>query len=308
MTESLTFLDKFILQAHSDSLKTSEYPREFLDLKMKVSFGQGGKARIPWVNFTAHEMSASNGYFPVYLYYRDLNVLILAFGLSETSEYGESWATDVITDKAKISDFLPNPPRYGSSYVFKSYTPKIVDGKVSYSTNDVGLSSATLSNDLIEIINIYKRGVDLEVKKETSVLSTGLFYMEKQLEDFIISNWDKTELGAKYDLIYEDGELVSQQYRTDIGPIDILAKDKKSKNHVVIELKRNQTSDDTVGQLARYMGWVKKHKNDPNVQGIIVAGQFDKKLSYATTMVPNIDVFLYEVSFSLKEHDPESEV
>lgn len=302
MIEPQTFLDKFILQAHSDSLKTSEYPREFLDLKMKVSFGQGGKARIPWINFTAPEMSASNGYFPVYLYYRDLNILILAFGLSETIEYGESWAADVISDKTKISDFLPNPPRYGSSYVFKSYTPKIVGGKVTYSNDGVELSSATLNADLVEIINIYKKCVAIEVKRETSALSTGLFYMEKQLEDFIISNWDKTELGAKYDLIYEDGELISQQYRTDIGPIDILAKDKQSKNYVVIELKRNQTSDDTVGQLARYMGWIKKHKNDPNVQGIIVAGQFDKKLSYATTMMPNIEVFLYEVSFSLKEH------
>jgi hypothetical protein len=303
MNSPINFLDKFILQAHSDSLKTAEYPREFLDLKMKVSFGQGGKARVPWINFTAHEMSASNGFFPVYLYYRDLNILILSFGLSETTEYGESWPADIISDKVKILDFVSNPPRYGTSYVFKSYTPKITGTKVSYNSNDVEISTQSLNNDLIEIINLYKRSVDLEVKKETSALSTGLFYMEKQLEDFIIANWDKTQLGSKYDLIYEDGELLSQQFRTDIGPIDILARDKKSKNYVVIELKRNQTSDDTVGQLARYMGWIKKHKNDQDVRGIIVAGQFDKKLSYATTMVPNIEVFLYEVSFSLKEHN-----
>ena len=31
---------------------------------------------------------------------------------------------------------------------------------------------------------------------------------------------------------------------------DILAKDKATNSHIVIELKRNQTSDDTVGQLA----------------------------------------------------------
>ena len=51
--------------------------------------------------------------------------------------------------------------------------------------------------------------------------------MEKQLEDFIIENWDKTEFGKKYDLIYEDGELISQQFPTTIGKIDILAKLKK---------------------------------------------------------------------------------
>jgi len=302
---SQTFLDRFILQAHSESLKTAEFQKEYLELKMKVSFGQGGKARVPWISFTAPEMSVSNGYYPVYLYYRDQNILILSFGTSETHEYGETWPSSAICDKTKISDFLDNPPRYGDSYVFKSYVPKIIDGRVTYEAEGHPVSDQSLSNDLSEIINIYKKSIDLEVKNETSVLSSGLFYMEKQLEDFIIANWDKTEFGSKYDLIYEEGELLSQQFRTDIGPIDILAKDKKSKNYVVIELKRNQTSDDTVGQLARYMGWIKKHKKDHNVKGIIVAGQFDKKLSYATTMVPNIEVFLYEVSFSLKEHNLE---
>ena len=42
---------------------------------------------------------------------------------------------------------------------------------------------------------------------------------------FIIQNWDESEFGKKYDLIYDEGELKSQQFRTDIGRIDILAKD-----------------------------------------------------------------------------------
>ena len=127
--------------------------------------------------------------------------------------------------------------------------------------------------------------------------------MEKQLEDFIISNWDETELGKKYDLIYEEGECISQQYRTDIGIIDILAKDKENKNHVVIELKKNQTSDDTVGQAMRYMGWIEEKKNDPNVKGIIIAGRFDQKLHYAIKRARDIDIFLYEVDFKLKSHN-----
>ncbi|QWD43488.1 DUF1016 family protein [Polynucleobacter paneuropaeus] len=302
MPDFKNYLDKFILQAHTDSLKTSDYPKEFLGLKMKVSFGQGGKARVPWISFTAPEMSVSNGYYPVYLYYRDLNILILSFGISETNEYGDSWAPQIIADKVKICDFISNPPRYGDSYVFKSYVPNIKGGKVNYSQDSIEVAPTAINNQLEEIINLYKKNVEIEVKNESSALSTGLFYMEKQLEDFIIANWDKTEFGLKYDLIYEDGELVSQQYRTDIGPIDILVLDKANKNYVVIELKRNQTSDDTVGQLTRYMGWVKQHKKDSNVHGIIVAGQFDKKLSYAMAMVPNIEVFLYEVSFNLKEY------
>ena len=126
--------------------------------------------------------------------------------------------------------------------------------------------------------------------------------MENQLEDFIISNWKNTELGKKYDLIYEEGELQSKQYKTEIGIIDILAIDKKTKSYVVIELKRNQTSDDTVGQLMRYMGWVKRHLNDENVKGIIIAGKYDKKLDYALEYAPfDTDVFIYNVNFTLNE-------
>jgi restriction system protein len=63
--------------------------------------------------------------------------------------------------------------------------------------------------------------------------------MEKQLEDFIVHNWDKTELGKKFSLIIEEGDPVSQQYKTDIGSIDILARDEKNNSYVVIELKKN---------------------------------------------------------------------
>jgi restriction system protein len=126
--------------------------------------------------------------------------------------------------------------------------------------------------------------------------------MEQQLEDFIIDNWDNTQLGSRLELIYEEGTLKSQQYQTSIGRIDILAKDKTTGGHVVIELKRNQTSDDTVGQILRYMGWVKENLNDPTVSGIIVAGKYDEKLDYARKMISGIDVFIYEVNFVLKEY------
>ena len=203
----------------------------------------------------------------------------------------------------QIKDYLNNPPRYGDSFLFKSYSIEINNNKVSFETDDKKIqTSENLIKDLNEIIKVYKNSISLEIKDETSVVNRGLFFMEKQLEDFIIENWETTEFGKKYELLIEDGEVISQQYQTDIGKIDILAKDKVTKNYVVIELKKNQTSDDTVGQLTRYMGWIRKNKKDDNVKGIIVAGQFDNKLEYARTMVPNTEVFLYEVDFKLKEY------
>ena len=187
--------------------------------------------------------------------------------------------------------------------MFKSYVPSINSNNVEFASEDSQkISIGVIEKDLQNIINSYKKFVSMEIKNESSPISQGLFYMEKQLEDFIIANWENTEFGKKYDLIEEEGRIISQQYPTSIGKIDILAKDKKTKSYVVIELKKNQTSDDTVGQLSRYMGWVKEELKDNNVKGIIVAGKFDEKLKYAKTMLQNSEAFLYEVDFKIKEY------
>jgi Endonuclease NucS/MrcB-like, N-terminal domain len=305
MNTLLEILNSFITQAKTDNLKTSQYPKNFLDLKMKVSFGQGVPARIPWISLLAEEMQTSHGFYPVYLFYKNENKLILAYGISETSEFASSWPPELIENKVKISDYINNPARYGDSYVFKSYIPKILSNEKNvkfFNDDEQEVNNIRINQDLIDITNLFKKSVSLEVKNQDSVVNQGLFYMEKQLEDFIIENWDKTEFSNKYELIYEQNEMVSQQYKTGVGPIDILARDKKNKNYVVIELKKNQTSDDTVGQLLRYMGWIKETKKDENVKGIIVAGSFDKKLDYAIKMIPGSEVFLYQVDFKLKEY------
>ena len=296
-------INSFLIQSKTENLKWSNYPRDYLDLKMKVSFGQGVPARVTWISLLAPEMQTSKGYYPVYLFYKNEKKLILAYGLSETSEFSSSWPVEILENKTRIDDYIKSPPRYGDSFVFKSYNVEFGSNNKIIFTNDEGnnLSNDIFEKDIKEIVNYYKKIVNLEIKNEESPVSQGLFYMEKQLEDFIISNWENTKFGAQYDLIHEDGELISQQYPTDIGKIDILAMDKKSKNFVVIELKKNQTSDDTVGQLLRYMGWIKKNKQDEGVKGIIVAGQFDNKLDHARSMIPNCEVFLYEVDFKLKD-------
>jgi hypothetical protein len=128
------------------------------------------------------------------------------------------------------------------------------------------------------------------------------FSIEKHLEDFLIRNWETTDLGKQFELIEEDGEIVSQQYRTDVGNIDLLVRDKKTKQYVVIELKRGQTSDRTVGQLARYMSWIKeKLASNNDVKGIIITSTKDENLDYALRMIPNTELLQYQVQFSLKK-------
>jgi hypothetical protein len=111
-----------------------------------------------------------------------------------------------------------------------------------------------------------------------------LFALEAHLEEFIAHNWSKISWGSDLEL-YQEGDQTGQQYPAGTWSIDFLAEDKKTKDFVVIELKRGQTSDATIGQVLRYIGWVKKNLAGPDqkVRGIIVASEIDDALRNAAS-------------------------
>jgi restriction system protein len=127
------------------------------------------------------------------------------------------------------------------------------------------------------------------------------FAMEKHLEEFLVANWEQTELNREFSILEEEGEQVGQQYETDAGPIDILAISKDRKRLLVIELKRGRASDVVLGQILRYMGYVKSQIAEPNqsVSGVIIALDDDQKLRWALTAAPSVDFYRYQVSFKL---------
>lgn len=128
------------------------------------------------------------------------------------------------------------------------------------------------------------------------------FALEKQLEGFLVENWSRTELGKEWNIFESEGEpLAGNQFPTDIGIIDVLAKHKKEPRWLVVELKRDQTTDQTVGQATRYMGWVRQHLAKPgdSVEALLIGRHVDDKARYAASVVPNVRLMRYEVSFKL---------
>jgi len=127
------------------------------------------------------------------------------------------------------------------------------------------------------------------------------FAMEQHLEAFLVANWDQTILSKDFSIYEEDGEPVGQQYATDAGPIDVLAISKDKKRLLVVELKRGRASDVVVGQVLRYMGFVKEQvaEDDQTVEGAIVALEDDQRLRWALVSVPSISFYRYQISFKL---------
>lgn len=129
------------------------------------------------------------------------------------------------------------------------------------------------------------------------------FMMESHLEDFLVKNWSQTEFGRHYDLYTEEGEIVGQQYQTDTGPLDLLAISRDRSRLLIIELKRGRASDAVVGQILRYMGYVKEVLAEPGqtVEGAIVALDDDLRIRRALTMTDGIKFYRYRIDFRLEE-------
>ena len=128
-----------------------------------------------------------------------------------------------------------------------------------------------------------------------------LFALEAHLEEFIAHNWSRISWGANLKL-FQDGEETGRQFPAGTWSIDFLAIDQTNNDLVVIELKRGKTSDATIGQILRYISWVRENIASPgqNVRGIIIASEVDDALRYAARDLPNVTVKTYSVSFSLK--------
>ena len=99
----MDFLDKFIKQALAgESLETKSYPKLYSGLEMKVSFGHGKPAHVPWIAFLGEGMLVKDGYYPAYLFYKKENVLILSYCISETNIPEQNWPDEYIIARPKL--------------------------------------------------------------------------------------------------------------------------------------------------------------------------------------------------------------
>ena len=165
----IPLLEQFLTQSHLQgaavNLKTRHYPRQYSGLNMKVSFRQGREAKVSWIGFFGDGMSISKGFYPVYLYYKDRKTLILAYGISETFEYELSWDKDIINNHKKIQDYLPwEVPRYGDSYVFRSYEVNQEGEIIVFSdpANNQAVTPDQIISDLNLILSEYKSQLGVE--------------------------------------------------------------------------------------------------------------------------------------------------
>jgi len=116
--------------------------------------------------------------------------------------------------------------------------------------------------------------------------------LEKDLRDYLAQHPSALEKGLK---------LVEKEFDTkEVGQIDLLLADNKGHN-VVVELKKGRKSDDVVGQLSRYLGWVMKNRTK-KARGIIVVNEPDNRLEYSIIPFQGIiRIKYYRVKFEVTD-------
>ena len=232
-------------------------------------------------------------------------------------------AIHTMSKSLKIDDYVISPDGKGKYYFgkiisdYKYYPDRPLihcrDVEWQNKTIDRSEMSEELRNStgaINSVSNITKYSSELNdfidnagisiVSNNEEIEDASMFALERHLEDFLVENWNNTELAKNYN-IYEDDEVFGQQFQTDTGPIDILAISKDKKELLVIELKKGKASDTVVGQIQRYMGYIKNEflEEGQTVKGVIIALEDSIKIQRALSVTKDIEFYRYKVNFEL---------
>ena len=193
------------------------------------------------------------------------------------------------------------PHRRTVSWLPQTILRQNMSDALKYSTGSIGtISEITRFADEIDIL--LQGQIPVQNEFQAVIIQTqSAFEMEKHLEHFLVQNWAMSGFAHEYDIYEDEGERTGQQYATPAGIIDILCESKNKDSLLVIELKRGRASDIVIGQLLRYMGYVKAELagDSQTVKGVIIALENDDKLNWALSMTSNIEFFRYEINFKL---------
>lgn len=117
------------------------------------------------------------------------------------------------------------------------------------------------------------------------------FGLERDLQSALRANIEQLESGLR---IIDGG----RERVTDAGRIDVTAVDTNS-NIVVVELKAGVASPEVVTQILAYMSAVAETENKP-VRGILVAGDFHKRVVLAARAVKTLELKKYSFQFTFE--------
>lgn len=141
-------------------------------------------------------------------------------------------------------------------------------------------------------INPHFRNIETEIEEELEEAEEHKFGLERDMQAALRRNIEQLEPGLT---IIDCGS----ERTVEAGRIDITAEDRDGVL-VAIELKAGTAGQDSVTQTLAYMASLLPEAQGP-VRGILVAGDFHRKVLLAAQAVPNLQLKRYSFRFSFRD-------
>lgn len=204
-------IEGFLEQAIRDevSLSKRNYKmKEYKNCNVRISFGMGAVARIPWIAFLYSDNTVSNGIYPVLLYNRKLKELVVSYGISETESSNNNWPDSITTNLEIISESVEEWPRYRKSYTRKEYRYKIEKEKYKTKIKEIVKQVDQVIEDYKKIYTIAKTN-----NKNKSNIKE------------IVNSIDSKEINSQYKNYLLSGEYNNDEYNRVLKNINIVISD-----------------------------------------------------------------------------------
>lgn len=201
-------------------------------------------------------------------------VLLREYGIGfwGTCEVENDWVSDKnsMNKHAKEAGWFP----IGKVKKWKTVLPyEIIKSELSNQNHRLRIAKASEEDkNKIELaLRIYQNLGYGETKENFYILESGI-------EEAVKANLSQLDLVLASDEIQQQCNL-----GIGVGRTDLICRNKKD-DYVVLELKAVPSSDNVVGQILRYMGYVRENwaeKEGKDVKGIILTPSYDEQLRLA---------------------------
>jgi hypothetical protein len=153
------------------------------------------------------------------------------------------------------------------------------------------------------VVSVADEDDDAGTAVDAALAGSSQFALEKDLQRYLADNLQLIEPGLT---LFQDEDISGFEYPAGGGRrIDILAKD-RSGGFVVLELKVEKGYDRVVGQLLRYVNWVRKELAEPGqrVRGVIVCRRMSEDLILACASLKEVELIEYRLQVTVSKVPP----
>lgn len=162
-------------------------------------------------------------------------------------------------------------------------------------------------NEVYEVDNIsdenqlgeYTSDAEDLLESEDTIRNINTLTYERDLQSSFVMDF------ARFYPDYEvyNGERSGVEYPINGKRIDVLLQNVENKNLLIVELKSGLANYKVFGQISMYLGMLKEKFPNNDIEGVIIAAEFDDSLRYSVKTNPKIKLMRYRISLELEEDE-----